>query len=276
MNKLILCAVLAMSNAAFAGNINAIPSCYNKKIQLPNKTTETEIFLIIDQTTLFNTSLQQSVANNVRLFLKPNHAFSVTQFSAFTQGHYTDVLVSGKLQPVINEEMRDDISKPLLSKLDQCLAMQSSLSMKQVGKAMRSAFSGSSSTLTNSDILASLKDISSKVRQSKSDNKVVFVASDMLEHSSLTSFYSKQSVRLINASKELKIATDNDMLADFDGAKVYIIGAGLLAEDSKQPKGIYRSPQTMQSLAKFWKDWFKVSNGELIEFGQPALLSTIY
>lgn len=276
MIKIVLLAVLAFNGAAYAGNMNAIPSCYNKNMAALSPKPEVELFVAIDQTTLFNKSLQQSIANNVRLFLKPNHAFSVTQFSAFTQGHYTDVLVGGKLEQPIGAELRDDISKPLLVKFDQCIAMQSKLSMKLVGGAMRSAFSGSSSTLTNSDILASLKDISSKVKQSKADKKVILIASDMLEHSSLTSFYSKQSVRMIDPAKEFMMTTDKDMLADFGGAKVYVIGAGLLAEDSKQPKGVYRSPQSMQQLHKFWREWFKASNGELVEFGQPALLSPIY
>lgn len=275
MNKLLFIAILVLNGTAYAGNMNAISSCYNKKIEAPKAAIETELFLAIDQTTMFNPSLRQSVANNVRLFLKPNHAYSVTQFSAFTQGHYTDVLVSGKLESGIDEELRDDISKPLLSKFDQCMAMQSKLSMKLVGNAMKSAFSDSSTILTNSDIIASLKDISNKVRQSKAENKVVLIASDMLEHSSLTSFYSKQAVRLIVPAKELKMATDKEMIADFGGAKIYVLGAGLLTEDAKQPKGVYRSPQTMQALHKFWNDWFKASNAELIEFGQPALLSPI-
>ena len=275
MYKLLLLAVLTISGKAFADNMDAISSCYNKKIESPKTIINTELFLAIDQTTVFNNSLKQSIANNVRLFLKPNHTFSVTQFSAFTQGHYTDVLVSGKLESNISEDLRDDISKPLLSKFDQCISMQSKLSMKLVGNAMKSAFGDSSTTLTNSDILASLKDISTKVRQSKADTKVVFIASDMLEHSSLTSFYSNQAVRLIDPVKELKMATDKEMIADFGGAKVYVLGAGLLIEDAKQLKGVYRSPQTMQALHKFWRDWFKSSNAELIEFGQPALLSPI-
>lgn len=65
------------------------------------------------------------------------------------------------------------------------------------------------------------------------------------------------------------------MFGDFGGAKVYVIGAGLLTEDIKNSKGVYRSPQIMQALSTFWKEWFKKSNAEVIEFGQPALLNPI-
>jgi len=258
-----------------AGQMDAVPTCYNDKIPAPSITTETEIFIAIDQTTPFNDSLRQSVADNVRRFLKPNNAFSVTQFSAFTQGHYADVLVSGRLDENLAKSARDDISKPVLAKFDQCMTMQSKLATQLVGRAMKKAFGGSSRDIDKSDIFSSLKDISGKVRQSKADRKVVLIASDMLENSSITSFYAKQAVRQIDPEKELKLAANNQMLADFGGVKVYVIGAGLLAEDANQPKGVYRSPQIMQSLSAFWKTWFQKSNAELVEFGQPALLNPV-
>lgn len=275
MKKSILFCLLWVAGCAVAGPIDAVPTCYHDKISTPGIATETELFVVIDQTTQFNGALRQSVADNVRPFLQANQAFSVTQFSAFTQGHYTDVLVSGKQDAPMPEKMRDNISKPVLAKFDQCMTKQSKLAARLMGDAMKIAFGGGGSDIAKSDVLASLKDISGKVRQSKAEIKVVLIASDMLENSSITSFYAKQALRQINPEKELKLVADNQMFGDFGGAKVYVIGAGLLAEDAKQSKGVYRSPQIMQALARFWKAWFQKSNAELIEFGQPALLNPV-
>lgn len=275
MKKHWLFCLLWVASGASAGQMDAIPTCHNAKIPALGTATATELFVIIDQTTPFNNNLKQSVADNVRPFLQPNQAFSVTQFSAFTQGHYTEVLVSGKQDAVLAQKIRDDISKPVLSKFDQCIAMQSKMATQLVGRAMKSAFGDGGNNIAKSDVLASLKDISSKVQQSKAERKVVLIASDMLENSSISSFYAKQAVRQINPEKELTLAIDNQMLGDFGGAKVYVIGAGLLTEDAKQAKGVYRSPQTMQALATFWKAWFQKSNAELVEFGQPALLNPV-
>jgi hypothetical protein len=275
MKKLIPLSMLLLSCIAVAGNNDAVPTCYSEKIPAKNAVTDTEIFLLIDQTTLFNVGLEQSVADNVRPFLKSGNAFSVTQFSAFTQGHYTDVMVSGKLDSGLPKGVRDNVSKPILTKFDQCMALQPRLAGQLVGGAMKAAFGGSSSDIVKSDIFASLKDISGKVRQSQSQHKIVLLASDMLENSSVTSFYANQAVRQINADKELKLVADNQLYGDFAGARVYVIGAGLLAEDAKHPKGIYRSTQTMQALAKFWAGYFQKSNAELVEFGQPALLNPV-
>lgn len=275
MNKYWLLCLAWLAGPVVAGQMDAIPTCYNAKIPAPSVATTTELFVIIDQTTPFNNSLKQSVADNVRPFLQPNQAFSVTQFSAFTQGHYTEVLVSGKLDVALAPKVRDDISKPVLSKFDQCIAMQSKMAMQLVGRAMKTAFGDGRNGIAKSDVLASLKDISSKVQQSKAEQKIVLIASDMLENSSITSFYAKQAVRQISTEKELKLVADNQMFGDFGGAKVYVIGAGLLTEDAKHAKGVYRSPQTMQALATFWKTWFQKSNAEVVEFGQPALLNPV-
>ena len=273
---LLVTSSLLTSSQVMAGQMDAVHTCYNAKITAPNVNLATELFIIIDQTTPFDTGLKQLVADNVRPFLRSNQAFSVTQFSAFTQGHYTDVLVSGKLDAMLSQEQRNDISKPVLAKFDQCIAIQAKQASRLLGGAMKSAFGDGSDNISKSDVLASLKDISIKVKQSKADRKVVLISSDMLENSSITSFYSKQAVRLITPDKELKLAIDNQMLGDFGGAKVYVIGAGLLAEDAKQAKGVYRSPQIMQALSTFWKGWFQKSNAEVIEFGQPALLNPVH
>lgn len=274
--KLLSLFMLLFSCAAVAGNTDAVSTCYSEKMPAQRNATDTEIFVVIDQTTLFDGGLKQSVADNIRSFLKPGNAFSVMQFSAFTQGHYTDVLVSGKLDPVLAKAARDDISKPVLNKFDQCMAGQPKLAGQLVGGAMRAAFEGSSIDITKSDIFASLKDISGKVRQSPAQHKIVLLASDMLENSSITSFYAKQAVRQINQEKELKLVEDNQLFGDFGGARVYVIGAGLLAEDVKHPKGAYRPTQTMQALSRFWAEYFHKSNAELVEFGQPALLNQIH
>lgn len=275
MRGLTLLCMLLVSCGAVAGNNDAIPTCYNAKIPARNPVLDTEIFLIIDQTTLFDDGLKQLIADNVRPFLKPGNAFSVSQFSAFIQGHYTEVLVSGKLDAMLPKSVRDDISKPALATFDRCVANQLSAAGQLVGRAMKDAFAGSSSDIAKSDILSSLKDISSSVRKSAAQRKIVLMASDMLENSSISSFYSNQGVRHINPEKELKLVSDNQLFGDFGGAKVYVIGAGLLPDDIKQKKGAYRPAQSMQALSSFWSAYFEKSNAGLTEFGQPALLNPI-
>ena len=265
-----------LSTTCLAGISNDIPSCYAaSKLPVPAQ-QEQELFVMVDQTTVFDDKLQNAIRGNVGGFIKPGTAFAIADFSSFSQGQYLEVLSAGTLEKTIDDEAREDISVKLLRNFDACMQGQSKFGMRVAAIALNKALSGSSSDLAKSDVLASLKELSSRVKKSDAKNKVVLIASDMLENSSVTSFYSKNKVRQINPEKELKLAADNQMFGDFGGAKVYVIGAGLLTEDAKQSKGSYRSPQTMQALAGFWKSWFQKSNAELVEFGQPALLNPIH
>lgn len=78
---------------------------------------------------------------------------------------------------------------------------QTKYGLKVAATALNKALAGSSSDLAKSDVLAGLKDLSSRVKKSEAKNKVVILASDMLENSSITSFYAKQAVRLIDPKK---------------------------------------------------------------------------
>lgn len=273
----VLLAGLLFSCVATAGQTDAIRTCYDKTIGLPTTPLETELFVAIDQTTPLDPTLKQLAADNLKQFLKPGNGFAVLTFSAYTQGHYTEVLASGKLDPSLEQAKRNDISKTALNKFDQCIARQPQQAAQLAGSALRAAYDGTTSDIAKSDVLASIKAISSLVQNSKARNKIVLIVSDMLENSSVSSFYADKglSVRKIDVAKELKLAEDNQLLADFGGARVYVIGAGLLAADAKKAKS-YRDPKTMQALAGFWKAYLEKSGAQLVEFGQPALLNPIH
>jgi hypothetical protein len=269
-------AVCVLASVAHAGSEDVIASCYDKKLEVAVPKTATDIFILIDQTTPLDMTLRQEVADNVKPFLTGNHGFAIMTFSAFAQGRYVQVLTSGKIEGDIDAAARDEISKPLLAKFDACLKKQPQQSMQVVGEALRSAFDGISADLAKSDVMASFKAISAKVRNSSANEKTVLIVSDMLENSSVSSFYTDKgaSVRKIDPGKEMTLARDNNLLADFGGAKVYVIGTGILPDDAAKTRK-YRDPKTMQALASFWKTYFDKSNARLMELGQPALLSPI-
>lgn len=275
MRFLIALLNLSLVGTAMAGT-HLLPNCYSyAKISEPTRAPNIELFVIIDQTTPLDSALQQAVANNIKPFLQAGNAFSIMQFSAFTQGHYTDVIASERLYGSIETHARDDIGKVQLNRFDQCMTIQSSNAAKVAGAALKQVFNTSTSEIAKSDIFASLKDISAKVRQSTAQQKVVFIVSDMLENSSISSFYANHAVRKISPEKEQQLVEDSHLYADFSGARTYVLGAGLLAEDAKSVKGIYRDPKTMAALQQFWQLYFKKSNSQLIEFGQPALLNPV-
>lgn len=270
MKKLLLLALLA--GTAHASQ-NALKSCHElTRVSAPAAKTDRELFIVIDQTVVLDKALRSSLVENIRPFLRPGNAFSVTQFSAYTQGHYASVLTSASFSAPLSEAQRADTGKPQLHAFEQCLQQQQSAGAKLLGAALTSALANSSNSVNRSDILSTLKEIASKVKASPARNKVVLLSSDMLENSSISSFYSKQGVRALDVAAELKKVDDNKMQADFGGARVYVMGAGLVVEDAK---GSYRDPKTMQTLESFWHGYFTKSQAKLVEFGKPALLNPI-
>ena len=266
---------LCIAGTAMAGNTDAVRSCQDKQLP-PFPPTARELMIVIDQTTPLSPALQQAVANHIKPFLVAGNSFSIVVFSAYTQGHYTDVLAFGKLDALLPGDVRNDVSKPVLAKLDLCQRRQPQQAAQVAGQALRAAYQGTSGNIAKSDIYASLKAISSVIKQSQAQDKVVLIVSDMLENSSVANFYAEQgrAVRNVVTAKELRAVEENRLLADFGGARVYVIGAGLLAADAVHSKS-YRDPKTMQSLQALWSAYFNKSNARLIEFGQPALLNPI-
>jgi hypothetical protein len=255
---------------------NELQSCYDGKIPTPiTVAKETDLYVVVDQTTLLDGGLRQAAANQLRPFLAHGNSFSILVFSAYTQGRYTQLLASEKLAPLLPDTQRNDISKPLLAKLDQCLNLQPKFATQIAGSALRAAFDGSTAEIAKSDIMASMKDIAAKIKKSKASDKVVFLISDMLENSSVSSFYANQGIRKIDPDHELKNAISNQLIGDFAGARVYVMGAGLLNLSSGQKSRAYVDPKTMQALSGFWRAYFEKSNANLIEFGAPALLNQI-
>lgn len=265
-------AMLAFSSVSMA-NDSALKSCYlvlNQEAPKP----KTEAFVFIDQTIPLDSGLRQMVGSNLANLIKPGQAFSVMQFSAFTQGKYARPVVSVTLDQDIPANERNAVNKTVLTKFDTCLKQQPKMAMSLATQALQVSFSGASAEIAKSDILASLKDLSSAVRRSPAERKVIILASDMLENSSISSFYSNNGVRKIDPQKELAQAVSARMVGDFGGAEVYVIGAGVLANPKYAQS--YRDPKTMAALQDFWRDWFSKSNANLVEFGTPALMNSVH
>jgi hypothetical protein len=273
-----LAAMMALgtcAGSALAGISNDVPSCYAANhIKPASDAISQEMFIVVDQTTVFDERLQAQIAATASSAIKPGSAYSLIDFSAFSQGRYTEVVTRGVVESPIPEKLRDDISERALRTFDACMTGQTGYARKSLLSAITQVESGATNELARSDILAALKDIGDKVRASPASDRVVFLASDMLENSTISSFYAHNAVRHIDPQAEIKKARAAGTIGDFGGARIYVIGAGLLSGDAKV-KNTYRDPQTMTALKQFWTLYFEQSNGKLQEFGAPALLNPV-
>jgi len=274
-------AALAAAAPSLAQSTNNIPSCYTAlHLRPPESVPEQEIFVLIDQTVLLDDTLKASLLQNALRMVRPGSAVTVIAFSAFSQGRYMNVLARGWLEPLPPPVMRNATGARTLKQLDQCLSGQTTYGRRLAAAAIGKAAGQASQDLARSDILASLAASSRVIGQSTSRNKVVLIASDMLENSSISSFYERNHVRLIDADAEMQKAARANVVGNFGGARIFVLGAGLMGDlgtayGRDQGKQSYRDPLRMNALKGFWTAYFSRSGGRLVEFGEPALLQPV-
>jgi hypothetical protein len=269
---ILLCAVAGL--VALPAQADDVPSCYQAN-KMPAPRTDRAIFVLIDQTTLLDAELRRSVMANTGNFIKPGTAFTVAAFSAFAQGRYLNITKTGTLEAALPEAARNGVKFKTLETFDACMAGQWHFGLKIAAGALTAALGGASATLAKSDVEASIRALANVVRASPAKDRVVLIVSDMLENSNVSSFYGHQNVRLLNPAREMALARAASMLGDFGGARVYVIGAGVMPEGDTKKGGVYRDPKTMGALSKFWALYFQASNADLAGFGQPALLTPV-
>lgn len=265
-------ACLLLPITAKAGVQNDVPSCYQASHITPQVGTYSKLFyMLIDQTVDWNRALESAIMDNLNHNLTPGTKFVIADFSAFAQGRYLDVLHTGIIESPLPASQIGNTPIQSAKLLTDCLADQLPFAVNMADQATISALQASTGSLNNSDIMSALKTVSSAMAADPAPQKLLFLASDALENSAVASFYTHGAIRNIDPARELKRAQAADMLGNFSGARIYVMGAAL------PPPGTdaYESPITLQHLADFWSAYFQQSNATLIDFGEPALLQPV-
>jgi len=270
-------AALALAPAMQAQARSAdVPSCYAANhMSEPVPAPRRSVFLLIDETTLLDPSLRASAWQAVAPLVAPGTELTVVRFSAFSQSRYTSTMFTGLAEEGVPEGQRNAISVKKLKQFDECLAGQRGFVLKKLQAAMAQSFASASGDLVKSDVIAAMSDVSVSVRASRAPQKLVLAISDMLENSTVTSFYERNGVRSIDPAAEMNRVRKAGMLGDFDNAQVWVMGAGLIASDTTGKKTVYRDPIRLKALQNFWTDYFTQSKGKLVEFGTPELKQSI-
>lgn len=264
---------LLLPATAGAAAFNAVPSCYARyPVKIAPPPSSRALFVLVDQTTALDPALVQTLRQNVARLVKPGTTFNVATFSAFRSGHYAEVVASGTVEAPVAANLRRSVSVPALKKLDACLKAQASYGVRVALAGLAAAQRARAASFSQSEVMASLKQLSALVAASRARDKVVVIASDMLEHSSVTSFYARKGLRPLNSAAELKKAAAQRLFADFGGARTYVIGAGILPPESRDAG---RTIASLNALESFWAAWFRQSRARLGAFGKPNLLSPI-
>ncbi len=203
MKKLLY--IFALCAAAFA-----VPSCYELNKIPHEQSTNEALFVLIDETTPFGEPLKKQVVNNALKFATPGNRIVVAKFSAFLDGRYNEILFDFTLDTPMGDDERYNTNKNVLAKFDKCLKDQLGYVKKSVASAINGAFLKEGDSVAKSDIFYALQDFGkNSIAPTQAEKKTIILASDMLENSSITSFYAKGAPRKIDAKKELATLEKN-------------------------------------------------------------------
>ncbi len=251
-------------------------SCYDiyKSSVKPNVAIERAVFVLVDETTIFNEKLQEQIIKNTLSKIAPANYIYIGKFSAFIDNHYNEKMFEFKIDIPLSSDQRYYERKDTLAKIDKCLKDQQGYVSGQIVQSIKKSFLNPNDDIAKSDVLYALQDFGQNViSQVEAKEKIVILASDMLENSTITSFYAKGATRLIQPETELNKIEKSNLFSNFDNSEIYVIGTGLIS--SKDNNKTYRDPKILASLKDFWTKYFVKSNGNLVEMGQPALKNDI-
>lgn len=265
---------VAQSGGAEQVEVDSGPfqSCYGAvAFELPAPAPQRELFVVIDQTTALDPQLVNLLSDRVAAYLASGGGAKVTvaAFSATTASKFALVKFSGEAEQAFAEDMRDSVNRPKRDALDACLAKAPRNLATRTDAEIKALLSSDSGSYASSEIIGSLTSISEAVRASTATSKTVLIVSDLLEHSSTTSFYQNSDIREIDLVAEMQKVADRNQFGDFGGARIYVMGAGLLPPEADQ--NATRNAARLLRLRGFWQNWFENSNATLAGYGQPVL-----
>lgn len=267
-NLLVVTALL--SPMLMAAERNDLPSCYDaaKLSEYKPPASGRQLVVIVDQTIKMPDDIQRSDWEKIERFVQSGDRVKLYTFSAFVPGEYMRLQSDVTLEVPPSDSTRNDMGMSKLRQFDACIQTQKTSFVRGFGGLFVKAMRDANNDNPKSEILHALRDVGMDMGQSKSQDNIVFLISDMLENSDYASFYAHSAIQNLNVSQEIKKASDKKLFADLEGSRVYVAGAGLVTDSIKQQ---YRSGKTMDLLQAFWAEYFEKSNARLEAFGAPML-----
>lgn len=238
---------------------------------------EATLFVVADESVGFDRNMIMRANEMMVEWLEPGRSVEVIRFSSGVKGRYTEVVSSGRLDPEPSDSFTNNLKRSELARFDKLHRQQLMLAKIQAQKALLSIIKTSNSSVPYSDIVSNMKHVGDHIKQYASNRKVVLVISDMLENSSIITFYSKGHVKTVNPDAALKAVADAGMVADFgENVDVYVLGLGYFWAGEGSGKERYLDPKRASKVKEFWKRYFETSHANVREIGMPLMYGTIH
>lgn len=266
-----LLSMVAVAGTAQAETMAVASSCY-KLVGQPAPAATESLSVLIDDSVGFDDNIARRVTDMVTRWVQPGRHIEILTFAAHVSGHYAEVVAAGTVEPTPNDDFMDDMKRSDRGKFEHCIRQQLPTAKQSVARVVQEALSKQDKGVSNSDLLVNVSRATAHVASLPMPKKTVLIVSDMLENSSISSFYEGGKVRKIDPAAELTKADKAGLTGTFANADVFIFGLGYLAAQGPAAKESYLDPKRSQPLVKFWSDYIVKSGGRVREIGVPLML----
>ncbi|MDE2343113.1 MAG: hypothetical protein KGL63_06925 [Betaproteobacteria bacterium] len=208
-----------------AGLVNDIPSCYAAShFTFGSPPPNRLLYVLIDQATPLSPALQKSVIDNINHALGPATKFVIAEFSRTSNNHYLQVLHTGIIESPMTPNERNNVPVNALGGFDNCMRDQAFFAIHMADTTAQQILQSATGAPNQSnDILLALKTVAPVIAQDPARQKVLFLVSNGFENSSFADFASGT----FNPGQLLQQARAKGLLANFGGAQVFVLGAGI-------------------------------------------------
>ena len=217
--------LMSVLPCAHAGLVNDIPSCYAASHFTFSSPPPTRLlYVLIDQATPLSPALQKSVIDNINHALGPATKFVIAEFSRTSNNYYLQVLHTGIIESPMTPSERNNVPVNALGGFDNCMRDQGFFAIRMADTTAQQVLqSATGASNQPNDILLALKTVAPVIAQDPARQKVLFLVSNGFENSSFAHFASGA----FNPEQMLQQARTDGLLANFGGAQVFVLGAGI-------------------------------------------------
>lgn len=264
--------------AGLASSPAIAASCYDHPAVAPLRTLAPhsearEVLVIIDQTVGFPGDVRQQVINIVDGLAQPGTLLVLGSFSTYSPQTFARPFSSFLFEAGIPADQVRQVNRRARDALGQCLGQMRDRGRRQLRTALDQQFHAARPSIGQSDIMNSIQQFGNHIRAARTRDRIMIIVSDMLENSSVTTFYANRALRRIDPQAELRKAETSRLFAQLGGARVYVIGMGAF---SGQQGAAPRNIDAMQRLERFWAAYLRRSGASLVVIGQPLLLQAVH
>lgn len=283
MRTTIRLSVFLLAGIFWISSIAGESSCYNEiDVAEPPPPIKRGLLVLVDNTVEFDRRIQDEVFNKIMIFMSERDRPSglirnttndpkigdgdriiIMSFSHYGSGRFTGIRGDWRLEQLpINA---GDVPKPTLRKLRVCLVRQVQNRKNYIQEKLEEIYSESSKDIPTTELIETLVRTSRELIPLLEVEEIfLLIVSDMMENSDITSFYR----RTIEPGTEMRQMEKIDLIPDYPGTKIYVIGAGYTYNRS-------HSTKVMRKVKDFWQQYIERAGGQLCEFGAPLMFGDI-